>query len=121
MRDSIQTITLELNDSVSQEVVRMFTSDAGRKLRIRFTSNGKPFELNDADTSSYVAVYADNQLIGAVTVYDEEYAEIELIAILTTGIYNCIAQIAYDSGSDRRIYNSPKFTLIIEKGIENDD
>lgn len=204
MRDSIQTITLELHDSVSQEVVRMFTSDENRKLRIRFTDGGKPFPLNDSeapapsetvditcltytpatfsceskpfavgtivvfniegteyeytvtnvedynagqkitlsgrypwmfvgttytvklvapapeDDSSHIIVYANTQEIGGVTVYTDEFAEIPISA-LSSGIYNCIATITFGSGAERRVYNSPKFTLIIEKGIENDD
>lgn len=120
MLDSIQTITLELHDSVSQEVVRMFTSDENRKLRIRFTDGGKPFPLNDEDDSSHIIVYANMQEIGGVTVYTDEFAEIP-ISTLSSGMYNCIATITFGSGAERRVYNSPKFTLIIEKGIENDD
>lgn len=123
LTDSIQDITLELHDSVSQEVVRMFTSDDNRKLRIRFTDGGKPFRINDERVPTQVVVYCnETTVLGATMVYEEEYAEISMsIGALKSGIYNCIAQVVYGSGAERRLYNSPKFTLIIEKGIENDD
>lgn len=118
MNKSVSWLTLDLNRRDVQGSVSFGQGETGRRICIRLTENGKPYEISRGcyavmsgtlpDGSTF---FNDCSIIDGVIVYDVTAKNASQV-----GVAECEVQIyGYDGG----LLRSPRLHMVIHKGIFN--
>ena len=120
MNDSIKRISLDLHATGSREIVKVKRSDTGRKIYISLVDGGMPYHISEDCYAVFTGKKPDKNILfndctieGNVIIYKltEQTASVP-------GVVNCEIRLY---GADAQLITSPKFSIIVEDTVYNED
>ena len=125
MNYSTYNISLDIHDTASQVSLNVKKGDTARRICAVLTENGKPYKIADGVTAAFRAKKpADSSgnrtiVFGYTQIIDNKICY-ELVGenTDTAGVADCEFTVY---GSDQKALTSPRFTLVIDNTVNEDE
>ena len=119
---STYRFTLDLQKHQSQQSIAVFQGDTAVRLYISLTDGGKPFVLPEGSFAVFSGKCANNEpLLHSCTICNnntEIMYEFQGSTSAVVGVVNCQCRLY---GSNQRLITAPRFSIVVEERIVNDD
>ena len=122
MNYSTYRFTLDLQKHQSQQSIAVFRGDTAVQLLISLTDGGKPYTIKEGNYAVFYGKRADDEPLVHSCKLNETRSEIIYEFQDTTsfveGIVNCQCRLY---GTDQKLITAPRFTIVVDERVVNDD
>lgn len=122
MDKSTYRFTLDLRKHLSQMVINVFQHDTAVRLCISLTDGGKPYGIGEGCIAHFFGKRADGVPLVHECMFNDTFTEIiydfEKTTAPVVGIVDCQIRLY---GADSQLISAPKFTIVVDERVVNDE